>query len=488
MIGRPPKGIETLTVEQRENLSNKDWLYHQHHILNKTLRTISSELGVGRWYLTTHFKTLNIPIKKFPHISLKTHKKIDDIELLKKMHYEDKMTIEDIAEYFGVKDNTIRRRFRENNITRNRYEEKAAKRRQKTCEKKYGVSTVKHLHIPAETLAKLDNKDWLFEQHVTSKKSCIQIAEELGVERTVVDSRLFQHGIEKFYYRRSINEIHLVDFLMSFYGGEVKTNVRNLIKPNEIEVYIPEYNIAIEYNGLYWHTTQYYSSRLYHLTKTRQCEARGIRLFHIMEDEWDNKQDIWKSIIRNSLGYHSLRVYARDTEVVEVDLKTRKNFLTVNHLQGDLGSQCCFGLKFDNELVSIMSFGKPRFNKNHEWELLRYCSKLDTSVVGGASRLFTAFVRKYQPNSVISYMDRRYGGGSFYNNLGFSFVGNTEPNYWYLIGDKLEQRYLWQKHKLVKKLKFFDPLLSEQANMKANGYFRIYDCGSSVFSWIPKKI
>lgn len=483
MNGRPPKGIENLTDEQKLRLNDKEWLTNEHHTNRKTLRTISAELGIGRWHLTSIFRMFDIPIKKFPHISIETGQQLNDVELLKKLHYNNKLTIEDIAQKFGVKSFTIARRFRENGIVTERFKEQSHKRRQETCKKKYGVSSIKQLHIPEDTLNKLANPDWIYEQHITLKKSCVQIAEDLGLERTIIDNRLREHGIEKKYYRRSIDETHIVDFIQSFYDGEVKTNIRNVICPGEIDVYLPEHKLAIEYNGLYWHTTEYYPSRSYHKAKTDKCEKAGIRLFHIMEDEWETKQEIWKSIIKNSLGYHDLRIYARDTVIVEVPLEKRKAFLKENHLQGDVGCTVCLGLEWKGELVSLMSFGKPRFNKKHEWELLRYCSKLNVSVVGGASKLYTNFVRKVNPQSVISYADRRHGTGLLYGKLGFSFLGTTEPNYGYLIGDKLELRYLWQKHKLPKKLKVFDPNLSEQANMKANGFYRVYDSGNSIFSW-----
>lgn len=486
ITGRPPKNISNLTPEQLEHVNSKDWLYDQHHIQNKTLTGIADELGTGRWFVTNQLKRFDIPIKKFPHISTKTQNQINDIELLKKMHYDDKMTIEDIAAYFGVKDHTIRRRLKAENLQIHRWKDIANKRRQDTCFKKYGVKTIKHVHMKQDSIEKLNSKDWLYDQHVTQKKSCTQIAKEIEVERTVIDSRLKEFGIEKFYYRRSITEVDIVEFIQSFYDKEIRTNVRDIIKPGELDVYLPFHKVAIEYNGNYWHTTQYYPSPTYHLKKLNLCSVIDTRLFQIMENEWEDeiKNNVWKSIIRNSLGYCSKKIHGRKTRVAIIDSKTKAAFLRENHLQGDVGSLYNYGLFFNDELVSVMTFGKPRFNKHHEWEIYRYCNKLDHQIVGGASKLYAAFVRENQPNNVISYADRRYGTGNLYTNLGFKFVSHTEPNYWYLIDGELEARYKWQKHKMAKKLENFDPLLSEQENMKANGYYRLYDCGNSLFSWV----
>jgi hypothetical protein len=135
-----------------------------------------------------------------------------------------------------------------------------------------------------------------------------------------------------------------------------------------------------------------------------------------------------------------------------------------------------------------MTFVKSRFDKNVEWEMSRFCNKINTHVNGGASKLFSFFIKKYNPKSIVSYSDRRYFEGKLYLNLGFNFVKNTPPNYYYIIDNyqTLQNRIGWQKHLLKKKLPLFDINLTEWENMKNNGFDRIWDCGHIKWLWKPK--
>jgi hypothetical protein len=139
---------------------------------------------------------------------------------------------------------------------------------------------------------------------------------------------------------------------------------------------IPDYGLAIEYDGLYWHSSGdvLTENRDYHLEKTTKCEEKGLNLLHIFENEWQNqsKQQIWKSIIRNKLG-KSNKIYARKCEIREVSNKESVRFLENNHLQGSASASIRYGLYHNDALVALMTFGKSRFNKNIDWELIRYC-------------------------------------------------------------------------------------------------------------------
>jgi hypothetical protein len=134
------------------------------------------------------------------------------------------------------------------------------------------------------------------------------------------------------------------------------------------------------------------------------------------------------------------------------------------------------------ELVALMTFGVPRYNGKYEWELLRYCTKLNTTVVGGASKLFKSFLRTHE-GRVISYADRHWSQGNLYQQLGFSLVNTSPPSYFYVVHGKRERRERYQKHKLATLLSSFNPELTEKENMKLAGYHAIYDCGSLVFEF-----
>jgi len=266
---------------------------------------------------------------------------------------------------------------------------------------------------------------------------------------------------------------------------KITNNDRHLIKPLEIDIVCEVKKIAIEYDGIFWHSSydMLSENKNYHLNKTELCEAKGIQLFHIFENEWLDpiKQSIWKSIIANKLG-KSTRLYARNCEIKTVSNVQKCEFLKANHLQGDCPSSVNVGLYHNNELVSIMTFSKSRFSKKYDWELLRFCNVLNTSVIGGASRLLKCF-RTMKSGSIVSYADKRRSDGNLYKQLGFTHSHDSKPNYWYFKnGDiLLESRVKYQKHKLSSLLEQFDSVLSESENMYNNGYRKIYDCGNQVW-------
>ena len=264
-------------------------------------------------------------------------------------------------------------------------------------------------------------------------------------------------------------------------------NDRHLGK--ELDIFLPEYNLAIEFDGLMYHSDGNSECKIfknkeknYHLQKTELCLKNNIQLFHIFEGE---DLDLWLSMINTKLNLNK-KIYARKCIIKELKSQETVEFLNENHLQGFCQAKINVGLFYNNELVSVMTFSKPRFNKNYEYELIRFCSKRNTSVIGGASKLWKYFVTKYNPKSVISYANRRFSNGEIYSKLGFELIGKTEPNYFYFKeGDQeLYSRVKFQKHKLSKLLDNFDENLSEAENMFNNNYRRIYDCGNLKFEYI----
>ena len=266
-------------------------------------------------------------------------------------------------------------------------------------------------------------------------------------------------------------------------------NNKKIIYPFELDIVLPDIELGIEYNGLMFHSEGLLNEgkirnvdKNYHLNKLELCNLKGYDLFHIFESD---NIDIWISMINNRLGVNE-RIYARKCIIKELKSTEIKDFLNNNHLQGFINSSINLGLYYNNELVSLMTFSKPRFNKNYEYELIRFCNKLNTSVIGSASKLFNYFIKNYNPKSIISYANRRFSNGSIYEKLGFKLLRKTEPNYFYFKSGNiiLMSRYQFQKHKLKDKLDIYNPELSESENMFNNGYRRIYDCGNLVYEYI----
>lgn len=281
-------------------------------------------------------------------------------------------------------------------------------------------------------------------------------------------------------------EDKLYEFVLSIYDGELIRNDRKQIFPKELDIFLPEEKLAIEFNGLYWHSeVAGQKDKSYHSIKKDECENIGIHLIQINEFDWINKPLVVKSILKNYLGNTS-KIYARKCSIKEVSFKDTEEFLKHNHIQGPDRSSIRYGLYYKDELVSVMTFGKSRYDKSIEHEMLRFCNKLDTSIVGGASRLFKRFISDHSPTSIISYSDQSYFTGDLYKKLGFIYKGKTPPNYHYINKDYniLISRHQFQKHMLSEKLDIFREDLTEWENMQLNGFDRIWNCGNKRFIWI----
>lgn len=284
----------------------------------------------------------------------------------------------------------------------------------------------------------------------------------------------------------SFFEKEIYNFIKNIHSGHVIENDRTILKPKEIDIYVPDLKIGFEFNGLYFHSSKFVGDN-FHLGKTTLSESRGVNLLHIFEDEWVNKKDIVKSIIKTRLNKFDRIIYGRKCKVKYIDSFTYKKFCQENHIQGPVNSLIKLGLYHNDELVSIMSFGNLRKSlgstkKDGVYEMLRFCNKLNTSVIGGGSKLFKFFINKYQPTEVISFSDKRYFTGSIYPLLGFQYEKDTKPNYFY-ITDYLvrENRFKFRKDVLVKD--GYDENKSERQIMEERGIHRIYDCGNKKWVW-----
>jgi hypothetical protein len=289
--------------------------------------------------------------------------------------------------------------------------------------------------------------------------------------------KCYKHGY------RSKAEVELADELVK-YGFDIIKNNKKVLDGVEIDIYIPDKRTGIEFNGLYWHSELGAGKdRNYHLNKYNLAESKDITLINIFEDEWVFKREIVLSIIMSKIGKCN-SVFSRKCEVKEIDSNSAKSFLENNHIQGSIDG-LNFGLIHGGQIVSLLTMGKSRFNQNYEYEILRYCNKLQNRCVGGLSRLFSHFVRKYNPSTVISYSDKRYGKGTSYLNCGFKYIGSSGPNYYYIKPNKFirESRLKYQKHKLESILESYDPNLTEWQNMQLNGFDRIWDCGNNIYTW-----
>jgi len=261
-------------------------------------------------------------------------------------------------------------------------------------------------------------------------------------------------------------------------------NDRNIISPKELDIHIPDYNIAIEANGIYWHS-ELYKDKFYHQNKLNSTYEKGVRLIQIWEDDWKFKQDIIKHRLKIILNKENI-LYARKCKIKELNSKEYKEFLNKYHLQGYIATKVKLGLFYNNELMSVIGFGSLRKSMNqhsieNEFELYRFAEKYH--IVGGLAKLFKHFIKQYNPTKIITYQDLDWGYSNLYEKLNFELEKITDPGYSYFKDEIRENRFKYRKDQLIKE--GFNKNKTEHEIMIERGYYKIYNSGN--LKWIYKK-
>lgn len=382
--------------------------------------------------------------------------------------------------------------------TKNQYskekKETINKKRSRTMMETYGVgynsqrTDIKYIwkkpKIPNDVFLKLSDYNWLDEQYNKLDRSAVDIARELNIYYSTVIDHCKKHGfIIKQKSNYSLVEIEICEFLRS-HGISIQTNVRNILNGKEIDIFVESYNLGIEVNGLYWHSyhpsMNDFENKNRHLEKTKISEKYNIELIHITDWEWYNKKDIIKSLLISKLGI-SKKIHARKTKVNIVNSKIARAFLEENHIQGKCSSSIYLGLHYNNQLVMVISAGRNRFGK--KYELHRFATLKYHTVVGGASKLLSHLRKYINTDHIISYCDQDKSIGNIYKSLGFSFLRETGPGYFWTNGTEIFSRYKCQKKNLKNWLKTYDPNKSESENLFDAGYRRYWNTGNLVFEY-----
>jgi len=354
----------------------------------------------------------------------------------------------------------------------------------KTIKRLYGVNHPSELQLSIPALTLKHNNEELVD--LLGKYNTYELGDMFNVSngtihRWGVSTDTFKNGIP----RKSVSrwEHKMQDFLCSL-NIEHNCGVKGLVGTQEIDIYIPSHNLAIEINGIYWHGELRNRPKQYHLGKTTALKNKGITLLHITDYEMDKKWDIVKSRVMYKLGMINNKIGARQTEVRKIDTGTAREFLNIHHIAGFCRASTYLGLFRNDELVTVGSFAQNRFTRTKELELIRFCSKIGLTVSGGLSK-----IAKYINQPFITYCDLRWGYGEGYTSSGFSLISQTPPNYRYFhvsAPHELYSRNIFQKHKLENKLTIFNASRTEWQNMVSNGYDRIWDCGNLKLQYTPR--
>lgn len=327
-------------------------------------------------------------------------------------------------------------------------------------------------------IPQLRDRSWIIEQNKT--KGINQIASELNVSQRAVWVWIEKHKIDaKSHKVKGVKEQKAIaKFIREELGIiNIDYDTKKIITPKEIDIYLPDFKFGVELNGMYWHK----EDKIKHLEKLNLCIDKDIKLIQFWDYEWLFKTDICKSIIKSNLGLNE-RIFARKCKIVELTVEEYRCFMNDHHLQGYAAASIKFGLQYNNEIVSCISFAKPR-NKHskikYDWELVRYANKLNTNVIGGFSRLF----KHCNLTNIISYCDKMRFTGTMYEQAGFKRIEDTQVGYLYFKGYIVKSREYLQNHKLAKNLTIYDINLSPKENIFNNGWRKIYNCGNSVWSY-----
>ena len=293
-------------------------------------------------------------------------------------------------------------------------------------------------------------------------------------------------------YDYSEVEEEIYDMVVSILGeNNVVRNDREIVEGKELDIYIPSKNLAIEFNGLIWHSDYGIrgKDKHYHLNKTEERKKRGIRLIQIFEDEYDEHKEIVLNKIKHALNANnnSIHIGGRNCNVIKTDSKTAKEFLNKFHIQGFSPSTVYYGAYYNDELVSIMSL-KKETNGSENWELNRFATNIRYRINGIASKIFTRFIKDYAPLKVKSFLDRRWNieGDTVYEKLGFKVDKILPPDYHYVKSSKRYHKFGFRKDAMIKKYGDRYKLtldMTESEMAKIVGFNKIWDCGLVRYIW-----
>lgn len=356
------------------------------------------------------------------------------------------------------------------------------------CSKVKARNLIQHFEVNFENPIKTKpSVDILKELYIDKSLSARQVAKELNLSRNMTLQLLRDYNLinekpkEKREKRVSTKAINKLD-LENVYKED--QNIEHNTEYKEFIASLPDReNVSVNF-----YPSAFYQVNIigkgFHQDVALALEEKNQFEYKIFQFEWDDsrKREKIKNQIKNLFGLNSNRVFARKCEVKLVPSVLAHNFLTDNHLQGPDKSPIRLGLYYENELVALMTFCQPRFNKEFEYELGRFCCKADYNVLGGASKLFKYFLKNYNPSNIISYSDMAKTRGNMYASLGFKLHRIAKPNYVWYNGYQYLTRYQCQKHKLLKRFPEFKNM-SETEIMETLGYYKVEDAGNKVWTY-----
>jgi hypothetical protein len=352
----------------------------------------------------------------------------------------------------------------------------------------------------AETLQKLVNPDFWQQEYVTSNKPLYQIALELGSSPSTVGRYMAQVAphieVRENTQMHSFQEKVLQEWLeaeldLSFFPTTLKQIMKDQGQDRDVnsrytlDLYLPDKNLAIEYNGLYWHSTDFHPDPLYHLKKTEACEALGIRLIHIWEDDWNLHRDIMESKLKSILGQtQAQRLHARQLTVVVPTAQQKRDFYDAHHIKGDGVGSVNYALQIPETGQLVAMFTVKRTTDPNVMDLNRFAVDTEFHIPGAFSKLLKHYEREAtRTHTLITYADRCWSQGNVYLKNGFTLTHTSPPAFHGVeFGERISRR-AYTHERLAKRFpQTYDPNLTQLENLALAGIPVVYDCGNYAFT------
>ena len=430
---------QCIFVKQKIKQTNLDKYGIENILLNDAIKEKIKQTNLDKYGYTSSSKNVDIKEKiKISNLSKTTLEKEKIKEKIKQTNLE-KYGFSHHSQHPMIKE-----KIKISNLSKTTLEkEKIQQKIKQTILEKYGVENIlKKInsgHLPQKSI-NIYNDINLFTNFMKDK-TAKDASYELKYSIAAIHNKCKEYNIP--YLKNEPQwEIDLSNWLTEHNINHIR-NDRNILKPQEIDIYIPEYNIGIELCGLYWHSNLH-RDKYYHRNKYKIAKDNNIQLIQIFEDEWVYKKEAVLNRLKNKLKLHQ-SISARKCTIKEIDHRTSNEYIKQWHTQGNTPASVRLGLYYQGQLVQVMSFGKGRFHDG--WELIRLVS--EKPVIGGANKLFKYFINKHNPVTIHSYCDLRWGSGDIYQKMGFEFIKQTEPDYFYVRDKSRINRINLQNHKLT---------------------------------------
>lgn len=354
------------------------------------------------------------------------------------------------------------------------------KKSKETLKSNYNIDNPMHSEEIKQTLKRNNIVNFGFENvmQVESIKNDLklQFIEKYGVDNPAKHPPFQEKALKTMIQNNNVlsskGELEIRDFIRE-QGLDAKSGYIGGANPKQIDIKISEIGIGIEYNGTFWHcegNKSIYPN--YHKDKMLAAKEQGLKLIQIFDFEWNDRKEQVKSFLKSAVGKNQIKVFARNTEVIELTNKIEvKEFLEKYHILGSIPFNKAYGLKWDNELLCLITINKHHRN-GQEWVLNRYVGKYDVNVIGGLSKLVSRAVKDF--GTLTTWIDLRFSDGEKWVKSGWEVISILPPDYFYY---NPKNGKIIPKQSRKKTVVGTPEYVTEREHAKLDGLKRVYDCG-----------